>query len=74
MAYLKAHRDELRALGQFPGIEAFILGLVYVCPLHATGFALGPPPALMRHALDIGISPRYYGTIEGRRVESSAPR
>ena len=74
VAYLKAHRDELRALGQFPGIEAFILGLVYVCPLDSTGFALGPPPALMRHALDIGISPRYYGTIEGRRVESSAPR
>jgi hypothetical protein len=68
-AYLEAHRDELRALGQFAGIEAFILGFVYVCPLDATGFALGPSPALMRQAVDIGISLRYYGTIEGRSLK-----
>jgi hypothetical protein len=71
VAYLKAHRDELRALGQSPGVEAFILGLVYVCPLDATGLALGPSLTLMRHVLDIGISPRYYGTAEGRRIESN---
>src|SRR6266700_7321800 len=43
--YLKAHRDELRAIAKFPGVDAFILGLVYIATLDgsATGMAgLGP--------------------------------
>src|SRR5262249_49464062 len=56
IAYLKAHRDELRALAQFPGVETFILGLQYVCELDESivGFCMGPSAILMWHALDIG--------------------
>ncbi|MGO9775565.1 MAG: hypothetical protein ACLQGT_08875 [Terracidiphilus sp.] len=70
VAYLKAHRDELRALAEFPGVEALNLGLVYRLPLGATGCAPGPPRNLMLHALDTGVTPHYYVTLEGRQVES----
>lgn len=69
-AYLKAHRADLRALAQFPGVEALNLGLVYRLPLGATGCAPGPPRKLMLHALDAGVTPHYYVTLEGRQVES----
>src|SRR5262245_20835255 len=59
IAYLKEHRNELRALAQFPGLEAFILGLVHICKPEVTGCCVGPPPPLMWHALDVGILPRY---------------
>jgi hypothetical protein len=36
--YLEVHRDDLLALAQFPGLEALNLGLVYYCPINATGF------------------------------------
>src|SRR5579863_10155106 len=42
IAYLETHREELRALAQFPGVEALNLGLVYRCSLEATGFCVGP--------------------------------
>lgn len=66
IAYLKTHRDELRALAQFPGVDTCILGLVWICKPASTGFCLGPSLQLMQHALDIGIRPLYYGTIDGR--------
>jgi hypothetical protein len=69
VAYLKANRDELRALAAFPGVEALNLGLAYRLPLNATGCCPGPPAELMFHALDTGVSPRYYVTLEGRQVE-----
>jgi hypothetical protein len=68
-AYLKAHRDELRVLAEFPGVEALNLGLAYRLPLNATGSALGPPSKLMFHALDTGVSLKYYVTLEGRQVD-----
>src|SRR6266851_698946 len=68
IAYLKTHEAELRALAQFPGVDTFILGLVLICKPERTGFCVGPSPQLMRQALDIGILPLYYGTIDGRET------
>ncbi|MGB2605830.1 MAG: DUF4279 domain-containing protein [Candidatus Sulfotelmatobacter sp.] len=64
--YLRAHRDELRAIAEFPGVSAFVLGLVYIAKLDGSvsGAALDWPPELMLAALDVGISPIYYGTYD----------
>ena len=61
--YLREHRDELRALASFPGVEALNLGLVYRVGPNQLGFCLGPSRALMISALDSGVRPNYYGTI-----------
>jgi hypothetical protein len=66
MAYLKTHQQELRDLRRFPGVETLILGLVYICPVEATGISVTPSPQLMRQADDIGVVPTYYVTIDGR--------
>jgi hypothetical protein len=42
ISYLKTHRDELRALAQFPGVDTFILGLVLICKPEHTGCCVGP--------------------------------
>lgn len=66
--FLASNRDALKALAQFPGITTFILGLQYHIVLESTsivGFCMGPPPQLMWHALDIGIEPTYYVTLDG---------
>jgi hypothetical protein len=65
-SYLLEHRDELRALAGFPGVEALNLGLVYRVGPNQTGFCLGPTRTLMIRALDSRVSPNYYGTIVGR--------
>jgi hypothetical protein len=70
IAYLKTHRDELRALAQFPGVDTFILGLVWICKPECLGFCVGPSPQLMWQALDIGILPQYYVTIDGRGTDT----
>jgi hypothetical protein len=69
LAYLRAHPDELRALGQFPGVDTFILGLQYHMKLGGgvAGFSLGPSPSLMWHCLDIGVRPVYYVTLDRRK-------
>src|SRR5262245_35148768 len=56
IVYLKAHRDELRAIAEFPGVDAFTLGLVYIAELDGwvSGVALDWPRELMLLALDIG--------------------
>src|SRR5437870_1063267 len=66
LAYLEAHRDELRMLSQFPGVETFILGLQYICKLHEglLGLCAGPSSQLMWHALDIGVLPNYYVSFQ----------
>ena len=64
--YLNAQKDQLTALAQFPGVDTFILGLVRICTPEQTGFCVGPPPELMRQALQIGICPLYYCAIDGR--------
>jgi hypothetical protein len=67
--YLKAHREELRALAQFPGAETFILGLQYHTGLEdgVVAFSMGPSPLLMWHALDVGVRLNYYVTLDRRR-------
>jgi len=66
VTYLKAHRDELRALGQFPGVDTFILGLQYRTSFESNviGFCLGPSAQLMWHCLDVGCEPTYYVTLD----------
>jgi hypothetical protein len=71
IAYLMANRDELRVLAKFPGVEALNLGLAFRLPLNAIGCAPGPPAKLMFHALDAGVTPLYYVTLEGRQVPRS---
>lgn len=60
--YLKAHRHELRAIAKFPGVDAFILGLVYIAKLEGSvsGVALDWSRELMLPALDTGITPVHY--------------
>jgi hypothetical protein len=66
ITYLRAHRDELRAIAAFPGVDAFILGLVYIAKLEeeVSGAALNWPQELMQSALDVGITPIHYLTYE----------
>ncbi|HSY89940.1 MAG TPA: DUF4279 domain-containing protein [Candidatus Binatus sp.] len=66
IAYLKAHRDELRAIAEFRGVDTFILGLVYIAELvgSVTGVSLHWPRDLMLPALDIGITPAHYITYD----------
>lgn len=66
ITYLKAHRDELRSIGAFQGVDTFILGLVYIAKLEdgVTGVALDWPPELMTSALDVGITPIHYITYD----------
>ena len=42
ITYLMAHHDELRGIAAFPGVDAFILGLVYIAKLEegVSGVAL----------------------------------
>jgi|SRR5580692_5487364 hypothetical protein len=63
--YMKAHREELRGLAAFPGVDALNLALIYRVQPNTTGVCLGPSRALMFHALDTGVSPNYYVTIAG---------
>ncbi|HWB31553.1 MAG TPA: hypothetical protein VG714_00105 [Acidobacteriaceae bacterium] len=72
--YLKLHREELRRLAQFPGVEKVNLGLVYRLPVHGTGCCLGPSHALMFHALDSGVSPNYYVTLVDRGINQGRPQ
>jgi len=67
--YMKEHREDLRLLAGFPGVEALNLGLVYRVAQNDLGVCLGPSRALMFHALDTGVSPNYYVTMLGRGNE-----
>ena len=68
-AWLQEHRDELRALGQFPGARVFILSLQYLFKLDpgTVGFWVEPCAPLMRHCLDIGIHLTYHVRLDRRR-------
>jgi hypothetical protein len=66
ITYLKAHRDELRWIAAFRGVDSFILGLVYIAKLEegVTGVALHWLPEVMKFALDVGITPIHYVTYD----------
>ena len=60
--FIEKHRDELRALGQFPGVAHFTLGMQYVkaAQCNLVGFAIGVSPCLMWHLLNIGCGLTNY--------------
>jgi hypothetical protein len=66
LAYLKEHREELRALGRFQGVEVFILALQYRTEFESNvvEICLGPSAQLMWHCLDVGCEPIYYVTLD----------
>jgi len=66
MSYLASHRQELRNLQCFPGVEYLTLGLVRICPVEATGIAVTPSVRLAQQAEELGIDLTYYVTIDGR--------
>lgn len=59
--FIRANRDGLRALGQFPGIETFILMFHDETVLEddTVGVCVGPSKLLMWHALDVGVRLDY---------------
>lgn len=63
ITYLSVNREALQVLARTPGVTTFILGLQYHIKLEegTVGFAMGPSAPLMRLALEIGISPTFYG-------------
>ncbi|VTU01212.1 unnamed protein product [Gemmataceae bacterium] len=56
LAFITAHRDELKALGRFPGADHFILMFHYEREFDGdmTGGCVGASQQLMERALDIG--------------------
>jgi hypothetical protein len=64
--YLVKNNHELKSLANFPGVTTFILGLQYHIELDEStiGFCMGPSHKLMKCALDLGIDPTYYVTID----------
>lgn len=67
--YIKANKNELRIIGTFPGVNTFILGLQYILKVDSNivGFSMGPSAELMKIALEIGLIPNYYVTIDHSR-------
>lgn len=74
IAFLKANRDSLRALGQFPGVTHFTLGLQYSADAqrNLVGFAIGASPTLMWHLLDIGLCLTNYVWLQYQDLQSEA--
>jgi hypothetical protein len=68
--FLSAHREALRELGAFPGVETFILGLYLSLPRGFAGTCVGPSPGLMWHCLDVGLTPLFY--LEGEYDDAVA--
>jgi len=66
MSYLASHRQELRNLHCFTGVEYLTLGLVRICPVEATGIVVTPSVRLLQQADELGIDLTYYVTIDGR--------
>jgi len=71
--FLSANREALKALATYRGVTTFILGLQYHIELgeDTIGFCIGPSLRLMWHALDIGIEPTYYVTLDKRQEQES---
>jgi len=68
LTYLQTKREELRAVAAFPGVEIFILGLVYIAKLGdgATGVALDWDRDLMIAALMSELLPFTTSTMKFR--------
>jgi hypothetical protein len=74
IAYLKEHKNELLALARHSGVETFILGLQYVCRVAKPhdGFCLSHSVELLWHALEIGVRPVFYVTLDRTQEDSPA--
>jgi len=74
LAFLKTNRGELKALGQFPGVTHFTLGLQYSREFHGNflGFCMCASPLLMWHLLDVGCTLSHYVWLERTDVEDNA--
>ena len=72
--YIEAHRDDLRTLGNYPGVTTFNLGVQRRVELddNITGFCTGPSRMLMWHALDVGLGLTFYVTLD--RQETPWPQ
>lgn len=66
MEFLSANREALKALATYPGVTTVIVGLQHHVELDEStiGFCIVPSAGLMTQALDIGISPTYYVTLD----------
>jgi hypothetical protein len=64
--FLQKHRDELKALSQFPGVTHLTLGLHYTkrAERNLVGFSLSASQLLMWHLLDIGCHLTNYIWLE----------
>ena len=66
LKYLSLNQKALKELANYPGVTSFILGLQYQIDLteSVVGFCMGPSKQLMEHALEIGLTPTYYVTLD----------
>jgi hypothetical protein len=67
--YMSANQEALKALAKYPGVTTFILGLQYHMELEpgTIGFCMGPSALLIWHCLDIGVSPKFYVSLDRHR-------
>jgi len=74
VAFFKAHRDDLKALGQFPGVTHFTLGLQHSTKFSGESFGccMWASPWLMWHLLDVGCSLSNYVSAERIDEEGNA--
>ena len=73
LSFLKANRDELKSLGEFPGVTHFTLGLQYSkeARRNLVGFCISASSRLMWHLLDIGCTLTNYVWLEYPDTESN---
>jgi hypothetical protein len=69
--FLEAHRDALKELAIYPGIECFVLGLEIRTDIDrsTSAMSIGISPWLMWHTLDIGIKPVFYFLFNYREID-----
>ena len=74
IAFLKEHREELRTLAQFPGVERFELGLRYfsIADPSLIMFCVQASSQLMWHLLDTGCSVMWLITLDRNDPEDDA--
>lgn len=70
--FLSRHRQALIALGKRRGVDFFVLGFdMRIRPEEGlVGFCVGPSRRLMEHALEVGVEPIFYVTLD-KPVEAS---
>jgi hypothetical protein len=71
--FLEANEDELRRLGQFPGVDTFILGLHYRIELtpNTCGFCMSASPKLMELAIRLGIDLTFYVDLDRKDFDDA---